>query len=301
MTLTDDKIDQLLRKAGFGRCAVSAIGAGHYNDSYYIDTSRGRFVLRIAPSDETPKLFYEIGMMKFEVRIHRLVREQTDAPVPEIIYHDFSRRLIDRDFLIMEYLRGWSGPFDERELGRYVRQIHAIESDEYGYPERAAPRGKAWPTLFQSYVKLILDDCLSCGVMDRSERRQFLSTYDRHADAIADAPPSLLHLDLWTQNILTVNGTITAILDFDRGLYGDPELEFAVLDTYGYSTPRFFEGYGKPRPVDAMAQIRQRLYIAYELIKYAFIRTARGGSRATGRSHVEQCKRILKELESLFE
>ena len=71
MMLTDDTIDQLLRKAGFGRCAVSAIGAGHYNDSCYIDSDGGRFVLRIAPPDETPKLFYEIGMMKSEVNIHR--------------------------------------------------------------------------------------------------------------------------------------------------------------------------------------------------------------------------------------
>lgn len=297
MMLTDDKMDQLLRKAGFGRCAVSAIGTGHYNNSYYVDSNRGRFVLRIAPSDETPKLFYEIGMMKSEVAIHRLVREHTDAPVPEIIYHDFSRRLIDRDYLIMEYLGGHSGAFDEKELGRYVQQIHAIESDEYGYLERAAPRGKSWPALFQSYVRLILDDCVTCGVMDRGQREQFLSTYDTYADAVVDVPPSLLHLDLWTQNILTVDGTITAILDFDRGLYGDPELEFAVLDTYGYSTPRFFEGYGKPRPVDAKAQIRQRLYVVYELIKYAFIRAARGGRMATGRSHVEQCARILKELE----
>ena len=92
-------------------------------------------------------------------------------------------------------------------------------------------------------------------------------------------------------------GRISAILDFDRGLYGDPELEFAVLDTYGSSTPDFFEGYAKSRPVDADAQIRQRLYMVYELIKYAFIRVARGKSMSTGRSHVAQCKRILKELE----
>jgi fructosamine-3-kinase len=250
-----------------------------------IDSDKGRFVLRIAPPDDTPKLFYEIDMMKSEVNVQRLVKENTDVPIPNIVCHDFSRKLIDRDYLIMEYLEGRSGPFDDRELGRYVRQIHAIESAEYGYPERAVPTGKAWPATFQSYVRLILDDCLSCGVIDDGEY------------AIVDVSPSLLHLDLWTQNILTVDGRITAILDFDRGLYGDPELEFAVLDTYGYSTPDFFEGYGKLRPADVNAQIRRRLYIVYELIKYAFIRAARGRSMATGRSHVEQCRRILQELQ----
>jgi fructosamine-3-kinase len=286
----------MLRKAGFSGYTATPVGAGHYNDSYYVDSDNGRFVLRVAPPDIAPKLFYEIDMMRSEVNIHRLVREYTDVPVPRIIYHDFSRRVINRDYLIMEFLEGNSGLFDEKELGRYVRQIHAIESDECGYPERAAPTGESWPDIFHSYVELIHNDCLSCGVMDNSEYRHFMLIYEKHRDAVAHVSPSLLHLDLWTQNILTVNGRITAILDFDRGLYGDPELEFAVLDTYGYSTPEFFEGYGEPRPVDSKAQIRQRLYIVYELIKYAFIRVARGKSMSTGRSHVVQCKRILEEL-----
>jgi fructosamine-3-kinase len=235
--------------------------------------------------------------MKSEVNIHRRVREHTDVPVPEIVFHDFTREIIDRDYLIMEYLDGRSGMFDESELGQYIRQIHAIQSEECGYPERAAPTAKSWPDIFHTYVELIFKDCLSYGVIDRSEYEHFLSIYEKHNDAVVDVTPSLLHLDLWTQNILTMNGSISAILDFDRGLYGDPELEFAVLDTYGYSTPLFFEGYGKPRPIDSDAQIRQSLYIVYELIKYAFIRLARGKSMSTGRSHVAQCKRILEGLE----
>jgi fructosamine-3-kinase len=295
--LSNDEIYPILDKTGFAGCRVCPIGAGHYNDSYYIEADNGKFVLRIAPPDNVPKLFYEVGMMKSEVNIHRLIREHTNVPAPEIVYHDFSRDVIDRDYLVMEYLQGSPGPFDERELGEYVRQIHAIGSDKFGYPERAAPMGTSWPDVFHAYVKLILLNCLSCGVIDNSEKEYFLSIYDKQGVVIGDVKPSLLHLDLWSQNILTVNGKITAILDFDRGLYGDPELEFAVLDTYGYSTPEFFDGYGKPRPVDPEAQVRQKLYIVYELIKYAFIRVARGKSMTTGRSHVEQCKRILQELQ----
>ncbi|HUW19148.1 MAG TPA: aminoglycoside phosphotransferase family protein [Sedimentisphaerales bacterium] len=292
-----DRIDAMLAKAGLGRCAVRPVGAGHYNDSYYVDSEKGKFVLRIAPPDSVPKLFYEIDMMKSEVGIHRLVRERTDLPVPQIVHYDFSRDVIDRDYLVMEYLEGGSGFFDESQLGRYVKQLHAVKSDEYGYPERAVPVGKSWPDVFCTYVELILRDCLSCGVIDKNEYDHFMSIYGKYRHVIADVTASLLHLDLWSQNILTQNGRISAILDFDRGLYGDPELEFAVLDTYGYSTPEFFEGYGAPRPCDYKALTRQRLYLVYELIKYAFIRTARGKSMSTGRRHVMQCKRVLQEIE----
>lgn len=295
--LAAHKIDDILEVAGLGGCTISPIGSGHYNDSYYVDGKQGRFVLRVAPADDVPKLFYEVDMMRSEVNIHRLVAERTNVPVPRIVYHDFSREVIDTDYLIMEYIEGISGLFDQRELGRYVRQIHAVQGDECGYPERAAPMGDNWPAVFHTYVSMILDDCVSCGVIGRNEHTYIMAMYNRHRDVIVEVPPQLLHLDLWAQNILAVNGRITALLDFDRGLYGDPELEFAVLDTYGYSSPEFFDGYGRLRPCDAKAQVRQRLYIVYELIKYAFIRVARGGSMSTGRNHIAQCKRILAEIE----
>jgi fructosamine-3-kinase len=294
--ISHPRIQQIAVNAGLGQCSATPIGAGHYNDSFYIDSEKGMFVLRIAPADSVPKLFYEVDMMKSEPAIHELVKKHTDIPVPGIIYFDFSRKCIDADFLIMEFLEGSPGSFKDGLLGRYVRQLHNIEGDYFGYPERAAPTSQNWPEIFATYVELIFGDCLSCGIIDRRQYDWFLSVYEKHLPAVVDVRPSLLHLDLWTQNILTVDGEITAILDFDRGLFGDVELEFAVLDTYGYATEEFFEGYGKPRPVDAGAQIRRRLYIVYELIKYAFIRFARNGSFATGRSHVEQCAAILREI-----
>jgi hypothetical protein len=124
-------------------------------------------VLRIAPPDSVPKLFYEIDMMKSEVNIHRLVKEHTDIPVPEIVHNDFSHEIIDRDYLIMECMEGNSGLSDEKELGRYVKQLHAIKSDECGYPERAAPTGKSWPDIFQTYVQYMRSTKMSSSKFAR--------------------------------------------------------------------------------------------------------------------------------------
>ena len=97
-------------------------------------------------------------------------------------------------------------------------------------------------------------------------------------------------------HILTQNGRITGILDFDRGMYGDPELEFAVLDTYSSATKDFFEGYGQSRPNLEDAEIRRVLYLVYEMIKYAFIRLARGGSYSTARMHIGECRSLIETL-----
>ncbi|MBD3276358.1 MAG: phosphotransferase [Candidatus Marinimicrobia bacterium] len=274
-------------------------GSGLYNELYLVEangTADSEFVLRIAPADHVPKLFYEEKMMHSEPAIHQKVREATSLPVPEIYQHDFSRDVINRDYLIMEKMPGRSGEFRHEELGRYVRELHQIQGEQFGYPDRGLKSQNTWLDTVLDYTERIFGDCLECGAINRDEFDWFMSVYQDQCDIFEAVEPALLHLDLWSANILTEQGEISAILDFDRGLYGDPELEFAVLDTYGYSTDAFFRGYGTERPAGRAAEIRQRLYYVYEIIKYAYIRLARGGSRPTARRYVDESRRILSEI-----
>lgn len=281
--------------------SVQSFGGGLYNSVYLVvteknDTCGNQFVLRIAPGDEVPKLFYEKDMMRAEPGIHKQVLTETTVPAPRILYTDFSRRKLDVDFLIMELMPGRSGAFSRQELGWYVKQLHTIKGSYYGYPGRELEYKASWRETFFYYVNNIFADCLSAGAITDRECRRFLDVFHSHEYAVGERDPLLLHLDLWGANILAEHGKITGILDFDRGMFGDPELEFAVLDTYGYSTPDFFRGYGADRPGDTDAVIRQKLYLVYELIKYAFIRLARGGSRGAARQHVAECQAIMRGL-----
>ncbi len=295
--VTDEQIEAILSHGKLSGASYTQTSDGLYNTSYYLKRNNERYVLRVAPGDSVPKLFYEIDMMRSEPEIHRLVRKHTGVPVPEVICYDFSREIIDTDWMILQFMPGTPGYFNDEDLGRYTREIHEIQGEIPGYPERAAETGEHWPDLFIKYAELIFRDCLNVEVISRGEYDWFTEIYRKHKDSFKQITPSLLHLDLWSQNILTLDGRITAILDFDRGLYGDPELEFAVNDANGLSTEGFFRGYGKERPYDRDAQIRQKLYIVYELIKYAHIRTARGGSYQTGRRHVTQCRELLSSLD----
>ena len=69
---------------------------------------------------------------------------------------------------------------------------------------------------------------------------------DRHAEVFdRPVPASLLHMDVWAENILAdERGRLTGLIDWDRACWGDPEIEFAVLDYCGISEPPFWEGYG---------------------------------------------------------
>lgn len=275
---------------------IKYISSGHYNDVYKITTNDKSYILRVAPDDSTPKLFYEKDMMRSEPYLHKLIAEKTDVPLPKVLYYDFSKEFIKRDFLIMEFMIGEHSKFSLFELGRLVKKLHSVKGDFFGYPSRNLPKKSSWKETFLFYVEQIFNDCLGVGAITKEEYSWFLDKYHKHKNSIKEVEPLFLHLDLWSANILVKDDKINAILDFDRGMFGDPELEFAVLDTYGYATKEFFSGYGSPRPNDKDSMIRQRLYIVYELIKYSFIRLARRGLREVSKSFVRDCISILNEI-----
>jgi hypothetical protein len=65
---------------------------------------------------------------------------------------------------------------------------------------------------------------------------------------------------------------VSGLVDFDRALWGDVEIEFAVLDYCGVSEPAFWEGYGAERDESPAAMIRRQFYLLYEMQKYMPIR-----------------------------
>ena len=120
---------------------------------------------------------------------------------------------------------------------------------------------------------------------------RYRSAFDR------EVPSSLLHMDIWHQNILVDgSGRVTAILDWDRALWGDPEIEFAVLDYCGVSVPEFWVGYGRERPRTPEAAIRNRFYLLYEVQKYILIRICRRESRAQAERYREMVFSMAKGL-----
>lgn len=89
----------------------------------------------------------------------------------------------------------------------------------------------------------LLDDVEHCGGYEPDEALLMRRQLDRHRP-VFDRPmaASLLHMDVWAQNILVgPDGRLTGLLDWDRALWGDPEIEFSVLDYCDRSAPPFEE------------------------------------------------------------
>ena len=230
---------QPILTTGAASLTFTPIATGKHNSSYWVNSAAGRYVLRLSPPDSTGLLFYERDMMRQEPALHALIRSRTTMPVAEIIAYDFSRMLIDRDYLLMSALPGIPQS-DARSLtrrqidrmmeqvGGYLRELHALTAEEclhrreYGYIGAHHPMipQPTWIEAFRLMWNTLLDDVEASGAYSPQEAHTFRDLFERHAGHF-DRPvtSSLLHMDIWSQNILVdETGTVTGIVDFDRAL-----------------------------------------------------------------------------------
>jgi fructosamine-3-kinase len=215
--------------------------------------------------------------------------------------------VIDRDFILMERLPGRpltemgtvDNDFVLGQIGDCLAQTHRITADKYGYLGAHRPMSpkESWAEAFAAMWNLLIDDIVGVGLYDEEESemmRGLLGSY--YSLFERGVPASLLHMDVWQENILVDGlGNVTGLIDWDRALWGDPEIEYAVLDYCGVSEPAFWEGYGRPREVSAEATLRQTLYLLYELQKYIVIREGRNRDSAGARRYKEHVFGVVRE------
>jgi aminoglycoside phosphotransferase (APT) family kinase protein len=293
------------------------IPTGKHNTSYYVESPAGEHVLRVAPPDDAGFLFYERRMMRQEPDLHALIRRRLPIPVAEVVSHDFSRARINRDYLIMSALPGiplshatnLTQPRLDRVLrqtGECLRQLHSLTADDclgrlaFGYVgahQPMAPQDTWWEAFRIMWHKLI-DDVVDCEAYTPEEgqaMRDLLDFHRRHFDRPVTS--RLLHMDVWSQNILVDDsGNVTGLVDFDRALWGDAEIEFAVLDYCDISEPAFWEGYGVERDTSTAAQVRRQFYLLYEVQKYMPIEIWRRDNREAAERYKRQCLALAGQL-----
>lgn len=310
MTFTAATLATLIRQRQphlSGEAHFVPIPTGKFNMSYRVFVDDATLILRIAPLRATTLLFYERNMMRQEPQLHALLQAETRVPVARVLAFDDSHTLIDRDFILMEQLPG--RPLTEMghvninrvlgQLGDYLAQVHRLHATQYGYlgPHHPMPPQNNWVDAFAIMWGKLIADVVAVGYYNEEEAT-FMRRLLDHYLMMFDQPVAscLLHMDVWQQNILVDDeGVITGLVDWDRALWGDPEIEFAVLDYCGISGPAFWEGYGRERDQSREIAIRQTFYLLYELQKYIVIRHGRNQDPAAASRYKQQVLHIVQQ------
>ncbi len=183
-------------------------------------------------------------------------------------------------FIVMEYLApATSRADDEAALARGLAAIHRCTSPAFGFPATTycGPTAQDNAPL-DSWVDFYAERRLRPLVLRleaerglREAERQILErVVDRLPSLLpGDSPPSLIHGDLWSGNVLSTAAG-PGLVD-PACAYADREMEFGITTLFGGFSSRFFDAYEEAFSLPSGWRERNPLYQLYHLLNHYLI------------------------------
>lgn len=242
--------------------------------------------------------------------------------LPALTVHrvDLSRELVPFDYEILETAAGrplTSLDHDDgqltpvlRQLGQTVARLHEVRLRGFGLldvtplvlegPESSV--GGGLPT-WRDYILVNLREhvagCAAIGAITAGEAERIESHFEALAGHLDCMEPVLLHGDLGSHNVFTDGQRITALIDWEDCLAGDPVFDIAFWATFHPARRHaaFLEGYRSERALPADFAVRFWLYFLRVALAKTVLRQRLGIVDRPGRPPAS--RRIQQALEQL--
>jgi fructosamine-3-kinase len=252
---------------------VHPAGGGCIHEAARLSTSRGDFFAkwneRVAPD----------AFLREADGLRALRSASSPLVIPQVLSASEPRPGRPA-FILMEHLpAAGQGARDEAALGRGLAEIHRRRGEAFGFPVTTycgpTPQDNrstsSWVEFYGERRLRRLGDLLEAeGRFGASERRLLERLRERLPSLLPEAPPpSLLHGDLWSGNVL-FSERGPALVD-PACAYADRELEFGITTLFGGFSERFFAAYDEAWPLTAGWRERNGLYQLYHLLNHFLI------------------------------
>ena len=218
------------------------------------------------------------GVSRFhgEQVAYGLLRE-VGIPCPEVMALDDSKTLVPYDYMIMNKVEGqtvldsWADMSNRErvavatEAGTLLGRMHMIDVPLFGPLYGKERRFDRWRVYMMDTLEVVGQEVLIDGLIDATIYDRLQRVLERYAvvfDRVYE--PHLVHWDYHFGNILQQAGKITAVLDFEWALGGDPIHDFNRRVEWDEQCPGSRElvyvGYRALHPLAEDHEVRVTLY-----------------------------------------
>lgn len=262
------------------------LDGGMFNTTYYVEygDAHRKAVLRLGPVNRHLVAGFEENLMNAEVYTYSVCQE-IGIPCSRVLGCDTSKTVIDRDFMIVEYIPSVAMvnldlPEAKRQklyfqMGEYLAKLHQVKGNSFGFVSRicAGIVFDAWSDALIYEVHDMAQRLAKAGGISAGEAAKLLEEFRQNQNLLDEIKePRLLHTDLWPGNVLLDEDTldIRAIIDGDRAVFGDVDFEFACP---WMEEPALQAGYGYVPEKDAASNRgrRRRLYQMFFYLLEAYV------------------------------
>ena len=230
--------------------------------------------------------------LDIEAKMLTTLSDAADIPIPDIHYTD--PQLIVMQFIVSD----WElSDTTQKQLGSYIGGLHRVSSETYGYDYDTSVAGlpqdntpsENWADFFiHQRILPMAQRALAAEHIDKALMKKIEKLMKKTPTILgAGNPPSLIHGDLWTGNVLPYRGEIKAFLD-PALYYADPEIELAYATMTHTIDQSFFAAYEKKITIrPGFFEERRDLYTLYPLLVQTNI---------FGSSYARKVKRVLDKF-----
>jgi fructosamine-3-kinase len=247
---------------------VRPLGGGCIGEVYRVELEKGPPLVAKVDREGESHLEREAYMLRY-------LRKKSELPVPKVYYGS-------QTLLLMEFIEGSSHFSTEAEhhAADLLAALHGITADAYGHEgdtligalDQPNPPTKSWAEFFRDhrllYIANVAHEAGRLPVEDLLRVQRLSEALD---ELIEDSnPPSLIHGDVWSANVLAREDRITAFLD-PAIYYADPEIELAFISLFDSFGRPFFDRYQEIRPIrEGFFEVRRDLYKLYPLLVHTY-------------------------------
>ncbi len=244
------------------------LGGGCIGEVYRLELEDGTPLVAKVDKDAEAHLEREAYMLRY-------LRENSGLPVPEVFHGS-------ETLLLMEFIEGASAFSEgaERHAAELLAGLHSIAADKYGHGrttligslDQPNPPTERWMDFFRDHRLLYIADIAHHSGRLPAEDRERINILAGKLDEYIEAPnpPSLIHGDAWSANVLAKGDRITAFLD-PAIYFADAEMELAFISLFDSFGKAFFERYSEVRGIrPGFFEIRRDLYSLYPLLVHVY-------------------------------
>ena len=250
---------------------ASEVYGGDINRAAQVETADGRCFVKW--SDSAPP-----NMFSTEAEGLRRLAAADALRVPGVIAQGKADG--GPDFLVLEWIEAGSkyGSNDGvmESFGAGLAALHQRRAEQHGLDHDNFIGRLPQPNQQAAdWAGFYLDQRIGCQTKFARQRgrlnarREDLLTrlLERLPDLLAgvDAPPALLHGDLWGGNYL-VDDQGRAVLIDPAVYYGHREMDLAMTELFGGFAARFYDAYHAAYPIDPGYRERRELYQLYYIL-----------------------------------
>ncbi len=288
-----------------GTFEYGLLNGGLFNTTYLVECEdAAKYVLRLGPVNRHLILDFEHNLMNAECYVYNLCREN-GIPCSEVVCCDTSKKVIDRDFMIVKYINSDSlceSKITEeekreiyREVGRHTKTLHSIKYNCFGRVSEILQGVKfdSWTDYLLFEVRSILSKGIAVQLWDEAYQKRIEQIFTDNRVILNEVKcASLIHTDLWEGNVLVKSGKCLAIIDPDRAIYGDIEMEFA---SPWMINDDFLLGYGEINYSPEWSK-KQKIYKIFFYLIDAYVWKLEYGQPRRTKELLDKIESIVKDV-----